>query len=212
LCKIETQQLLFIRNNQKLIRAELYQNAVDAVHAGDLNAHAVGHKVILPASYNGSPRQMHRKYMNSMAIAAKYGKADLFLTMTTNPNWAEIKNELLDGQSSDDRPDLVARVFKMKMESLLDDLLKKEVLGKTCACIWVVEWQKRGLLHIHILLWLADGDRLKTPTDYDRIVSAEIPDPVSQPEVHEAVVKHNLHVSLRKPCSSSASPALHEWR
>ena len=38
-----------------------------------------------------------------------------------------------------------------------------------------VEFQKRGLPHIHILIILADEDRPKTPDQVDNIVSAELP-------------------------------------
>ena len=31
--------------------------------------------------------------------------------MTANPNWKEIREELLPGQSVNNRPDIVARVF-----------------------------------------------------------------------------------------------------
>jgi hypothetical protein len=34
--------------------------------------------------------------------------------MTANPTWREIKDELNPGQTYADRPDLVARVFKLK--------------------------------------------------------------------------------------------------
>ena len=40
--------------------------------------------------------------------------------MTANPKWPEIVNSLAHGQTVDDRPDLVARVFKMKMDELIE--------------------------------------------------------------------------------------------
>jgi hypothetical protein len=49
-----------------------------------------------------------------MAIARHFKKIDIFLTMTANPNWPEIKRELLYGQTATDRPDLVSRVFQLK--------------------------------------------------------------------------------------------------
>jgi hypothetical protein len=36
--------------------------------------------------------------MDAMALVRKYGKPDVFLTMTYNPNWDEIKNELCPEQ------------------------------------------------------------------------------------------------------------------
>merc|ERR1712082_78009 len=78
-------------------------------------------------------------------------------------------------QPPQDRPDLAARVFKQKKDQLINDLTKGGVFSKTVAFLWVVEFQKRGLPHIHILIILADEDRPKTPDQVDNIVSAELP-------------------------------------
>ena len=54
------------------------------------------------------------------------------------------------------------------------------VFGKMLAYTYVVEYQKRGLPHSHILLIVAESDRLKTPEDVDSVISAEFPpDPCS---------------------------------
>jgi hypothetical protein len=41
-------------------------------------------------------------------------KVDLFITVTANPQWAKITCAILRGQTSYDRPELVARVFELK--------------------------------------------------------------------------------------------------
>ena len=50
-----------------------------------------------------------------MAIVRKYGKPDFFVTFTCNPTWPEIVENLMPGQTAQDRPDLVARVFNLKV-------------------------------------------------------------------------------------------------
>ena len=42
----------------------------------------VGQAVILPNSFVGGPRWMRELYHDGMALVRKFGKADLFLTMT----------------------------------------------------------------------------------------------------------------------------------
>jgi len=37
---------------------------------------------------------MRRWYMDAMALVRRFGKPDIFLTMTCNPNWDKIKREL----------------------------------------------------------------------------------------------------------------------
>ena len=85
----------------------------------------VGKRIVLPSSYPGSPRAMQQNYLDAMALVRKYGRPDFFITMTANPNWPEIKNSLAPGESAADRPDLVARVFRLKADALLHDILKK---------------------------------------------------------------------------------------
>lgn len=50
----------------------------------------IGQQIILPASYVGGPRDMYQRYQDGMAISRYFKKIDIFLTMTTNPNWPEI--------------------------------------------------------------------------------------------------------------------------
>ena len=71
--------------------------------------------------------------------------------MTCNSQWPEIVNNLPPTQTAEDRPDLVVRVFNAKFHRFLDDITKKHVLGKPVAWSWVIEFQKRGLPHVHCL-------------------------------------------------------------
>ena len=57
----------------------------------------------------------------------------------------------------------------------MKDLVKGELFGKVAAYMWVIEFQKRGLPHCHILLILASKDRLLTPDIVNGMVCAEMP-------------------------------------
>ena len=63
-----------------------------------------------------------------MAIVRYYGKPDFFLTFTANPTWPEIVNELFEGQTATDRPELIARVFEQKKKALLIEI-RAGILG-----------------------------------------------------------------------------------
>ncbi|XP_028121112.1 uncharacterized protein LOC114318414 [Camellia sinensis] len=168
----------------------------------------VGRRTILPSSFVGSPRDMYQRYQDAMALVQKYGKPDLFLTMTCNPNWPEIKAELLLGQSPHDRPDLLTRVFHSKFDEMKTDILTKHVLGKVLAYAYVIEYQKRGLPHAHMVIILDENDKLRTPDDYDNIFIAEIPDKRLEPRLYSAVLKHMIHgpcgmYNERSPCMTN---------
>ncbi|CAG2215733.1 unnamed protein product [Mytilus edulis] len=84
-------------------------------------------KNILPSSFTGSSRCMHQLYQDAMSIVRKFGKPDLFITFTCNPNWPEIKNALLGNQTPADRPNLTARVFHLKLKNLLNDIVQQQI-------------------------------------------------------------------------------------
>ena len=142
-CKVEQQRLGWVSRNQKHIRAEMYKGVVDAVNSDDhADAASTGKLVVLPSSVIGTPRHMSQLFHDSMAIVRSLGKPDLFITMTCNPKWDEITAELPANVKANERPDLIARVFSLKLGQLLDDL-RNGVLGKVIGMIYVVEWQKR---------------------------------------------------------------------
>ena len=54
-------------------------------------------------------------------------------------------------------------------------MLEKQILGKVVGHVWVIEWQKSGLPHCHMLLWMADRDTVDTPEQNDQVISARVP-------------------------------------
>jgi hypothetical protein len=59
--------------------------------------------------------------------------------------------------------------------------------------MYVVEFQKRGLPHAHILIIFADYNKMRGPHDYDGLVCAEIPDAEKEPALFKAVKQFNIH-------------------
>lgn len=69
-------------------------------------------------------------------------------------------------------------------------IIKHREYGQECCCMYSVEWQKRGLPHAHILVWLVDKIR---PEEIESIISAEIHDETVDPKLHAVVTKHMIH-------------------
>ena len=133
-----------------------------------------------------------------MSIVRKYGKLDLFITFTCNPKWEEISSALIGNKKATDRPDLIVRVFRMLLKELLNDICNKHVLGKPLAHVYTIEFQKRGLPHAHILVIVCQSDKPREPSDYDKVVCAEIPDTIHNPRLHNIVKRCMIH----SPCGS----------
>ena len=179
--KIEEQRLCWVRNNQKTIRAQMY---------AALDPKSDGRKIILPSTFIGSPRFFQKLFQNSLAIVRHFGKPTFFLTMTTNADWPEIKENLPPGISANDRPDLACRVFNIKVKRLIKYLFSSNVLGKILAYVYRVEFQKRGLPHLRCLI-ICEKDTIRNAKDIDKYVSAEIPDQKENPNLFETITKKN---------------------
>lgn len=192
--QVEANDLNFARFKQNKLRAELYQSLADHVANLENNANVpAGVPQILPSSFEGSPRNMAEICKDAKAIFAKWGAPDLFITFTANPNWSEITANLKSWEQTSDRPDLVARIFKIKLRSLLADVTVHGIFGKSIAHAYTIEFQKRGLPHAHILVTLQSEAKFTTAEQIDKFVQAEIPDPVKNPRLHQIVIKCMLH-------------------
>ena len=165
----EQLNLRWLRTHQHTIRAELYQGLADALQNDNLNANQLGHHIVLPSTFTGSDCQMSQLYQDSMAIAQEFGPASYFITVTVNPNWQEIQSALLPGQAAHDHPDLVVHVFHRKLILLLRYL--KSIFGHQVACVYAIEYQKCGLPHAHILLWVSAEHQPHSAEDMDKVCS-----------------------------------------
>ena len=85
---------------------------------------------------------MQNAYARAMAICRKEGTPHLLLTFTGSSEWPELKQMNYDGQSVNDRPDTVCRLFMDKLDELLVDIFKKHVMGPTKGGFYSVEHQK----------------------------------------------------------------------
>jgi len=213
---IEDSELHWVRNNQKTIRSDLYDGLRDALrHDPNVQLGERGKRIVLPASHPGSTRHMYQLFQDSMAIARHCGKPDIFLTMTANPSWPEIDDNLFTYEDDDDnpdqprkrqtpsdRPDIVARVFAQKIKAMLKDI-KDGLFGDVQGFVFTIEFQKHGLPHIHLLIFLKQRFKIRDAAHVNSIVSAQIPDPVAHPTLYATVTKCMMH----GPCGQANKKA-----
>lgn len=200
---VERGRLRWVASHQKKLKVDNYKNVLDDL---ENSIEVIGKRIVLPSSFIGGPRHMRSLYQDAMAITRDYGPPSLFITMTANPNWPEIQNALKNDETVSDRPGIGVRVFKMKLDGLIEDLTKKNVLGKMKSWVYVIEFQHRGLPHVHFLGILEPADVPRIPQDVDDLVSAEIPDSIKEPMLHQLVKTHMLHgpcgPGITSPCQS----------
>ena len=132
---IESNRMCFLRMNQKSLRLDSFDSIQQSENHGKTDMSEQGSRYFLPATFVGGPRYMKNMYLDAMAICKYFGFPDLFITFTCNPKWPEITRYVQPRKlSPDDRPDIICRIFKCKLDSLMSDLTEKELLGKTVAC------------------------------------------------------------------------------
>ncbi|XP_064619467.1 uncharacterized protein LOC135482915 [Lineus longissimus] len=207
-CKIETERLLYLRREQRSLRADSYHNLRDSILSNDADPRNVGQRFILPSSYTAGPRYMHERQQDAISYVRLFGRPSLFITTTTNPKWPEILSNLFPHEAATDRPDVVVRVFNQKLKVLMK-LLKQGAFGDVQAWLYSVEFQKRGLPHAHLLIWLTPASKI-TPDVIDSVISAEIPDSIQDKQLHE-IVKANM---VHGPCGplNPKSPCIKEGK
>ncbi|UYV73090.1 hypothetical protein LAZ67_10001791, partial [Cordylochernes scorpioides] len=198
--KMEASRLHYFKTHQSKLRVDLYESLRKNYNHHHTEWNQIGNPIVLPSSFIGSSRNMQERYRDTMAIVRKYGKPDLFITMTCNPKWLEI-TENLNGSSVVNRPDIVSRVFNLKSKELIRDLIKNQIFGKVVAYVYTIEFQKRGLPHMHLLCILDDKSKPNNSDLIDKIIWAEIPEENDPSGLNPYVLKHMIH----GPCIGSDS-------
>ncbi|XP_021999308.1 uncharacterized protein LOC110896161 [Helianthus annuus] len=193
---IESERLNYIRRQQKNLRCESFENLKKHKEGGSDSLSQTGKRVLLPSSFTGGSRFMQQNYLDAMALCKWYGYPDFFITITCNPKWPQVKRFLKDSTiKAEDRPDILCRLFKMKLDSLTKDLKDSKFLGDINAVVYTVEFQKRGLPHAHICLFMKANHKLPTVDQIDPFISAEIPDKDKDedPELYSLVTDYMIH-------------------
>lgn len=200
--RIEANNLEYIIHNQNRLRAASYRVLSDAIsHEAEsqqlfvsndatiAQSNRVGRRIILPSTFHGSPRYMYQLYYDAMAMVSEFGIPNYFITFTCSSEWEEIK---IIERNSLNASDLYARVFNLKVKALLEDLIHRQALGEVIAYNYSIEWQKRGMPHMHLLLTVAEHDKPLTSEAVDRVVSAHLP-PQNNEALFDLVTKYMIH-------------------
>ena len=87
----------------------------------------------------------------------------------------------------------------MKKKEFIHDLTVKQVLGVHIAHIAVIEFQKRGVPHCHILIWIENFEC--NCESIDRVICAEIPDRRVDEDLYQLVMDKMIH----GPCNDTQS-------
>ena len=131
---VGSQRLTWMRFNQKITRYDVLNGLQEVVSIGETNPSSIVKHVILPSSFTGGMRYMFHNFQDAMEICKMFGYLYLFITITCNTSWSEIHDFVHQkGLMSSDKPNIVCRVFKMKLDELMSDFKKTNIFGKVNA-------------------------------------------------------------------------------
>lgn len=80
--------------------------------------------------------------------------------------------------------------------------------------LYTVEFQKRGLPHCHTLIWVKNAYRIKTPEEVDAYITAELPDPLTEPRLLAVITTSMIHgpcglLNEKAPCMKDGKCSKH---
>ncbi|KAL7609621.1 uncharacterized protein LOC111881040 [Lactuca sativa] len=143
---IETERLYYIHRQQHVLRCESYGNLRNQKAQETIDISIVGQRVILPSSFTGGVRYMLQNYLDAMSLCKWFGYPDFFITFTCNPKWPEVKRFLKDTSlQPEDRPDILCRLFKIKLDAFIKHLRENKIFGIVQAVVYTIEFQKQGV-------------------------------------------------------------------
>ncbi|OWZ09158.1 Helitron helicase [Phytophthora megakarya] len=183
-------------------RASTRQSSCSGDQSSQIETAEIGRKIIIPLH---SPVDLGTCTIDSWTLWLSLERLGLQVCLSpwhVTPIYPQIKENLWRGQKAYDQPDIVARDFMQNLKELNKD---ERVLGIQAARVHVVEYQKCGLPHAHILLILRPEDKPVNAEDVDNLVWAKLPDKDKYPELYETVISRMMHglcgeQNPRSPC------------
>ena len=112
----------------------------------------------IPPTLPGTKKYWAKEYLDLAAFCERCGVPDFFVTLTANDNWPELK-KFLNGVAPHFQP-VETTVLFMQLFRALKPLLwgNKSVFGHVTDHWQRIEFQNRGALHIHMLLWVDNSE------------------------------------------------------
>jgi len=191
-------------NEQEI--GELTEEYTEVHHETDNSHDNIPKKTFLSQSLHGSRRHLLSLAHNALCLVSEYGRPTLFLTLTCNPYWKEIKDMLLEGETAYDRADVTNKVFHSKLELFLFNLRKGKYFGPQHKVIYevrVIEYQQRGLPHAHIVVQLSNIPDYKIQRReliwwIDENINCTLPEINENSDertrqIHELIKSHMIH-------------------
>ena len=114
--RVEDCRLHWARKNLENSHIETHASINDYVRqATNLTGSSISKIIMMPPNFRSGKRFRLKKYMDALAGVRRYGRHDLFMIVTCNPNWPDFA-PLIErrGTHHSDRMDLLSQMIKFE--------------------------------------------------------------------------------------------------
>ena len=161
--------------------------------------------IILFFTHVDSSRYIKIKKQNVLVLIRIYDKFIFFVIFIYNSNWKKIKKDLLINVFVVNCFNFVARVFQLKLKKLIKNFIERYVLKKAKTHIYVIEFQKRDLSHVYILIIAVFKNNVNI-ANVDKTVKTIISDSKKNKKLYNLIFKHIIH----KNCLRNANAVCYD--
>lgn len=158
----------------KCMPSLIKENEAKKLEAGEeLSNDDEGSKSFLPSSFIGSNNYWNNLCHCACDLAARIGPPSFFLTITMNPYNYDSYGLITPSDDYNLDSISISRIFEIKLKVFIDWMTRQEILGEIKAIVYRIEYQMRGLPHVHFLIWSSvDTDNTD---EIDKYICTEYP-------------------------------------
>ena len=169
----------------------------------------------MPNCIPGSPQYWKSFGLDLIAMTQTRGLPDFFVTLSVNDAWPHVQATIRDGwgtaenaesvnlaepvlnrQPAGGYPDVCVMAAEERFQWFMNTYLrsnKEGPLGRVVDYVWKKEYQKRGAVHWHMLLWIEPGTipgdavvaEMPRPADTNSVIGKYLRKMVRKLETHE---------------------------
>ena len=182
----------------------------EILHQSNYGTHSIINETlshVIPGSIRTGESYFQNKERLVNSMISSGGLPQLFITLTFNDDWDEFQNILRNSSSRfpSENPWAGVEYYYERILNFKSKFLKHPAahFGKMLDLIERFEFQLRGAIHSHCLLWC------EKPIDQlikEGYIRADIPDPIKEPRLHALVMKYQIHKCRTNICGG---PGIH---
>ena len=216
---MEIEAICILQNNQRIVSGRTRQALDRRMPASDLLQQSIygpwsviNEKLTtsIPHFIRTGDTYFAENEQKTKAMLGACGTPTIFVTLTFNEQWPAYRKIISSTGSKNtlasDRPWEAVQYYYERLYWLRSQFFRKPQnsgFGSLNELIERQEFQNRGAIHSHDLLWCEKSVEQLINESYIR---ADVPDPNMEPLLHELIIKFQIHTCKDTLCDGPQAP------